>query len=518
MLDGTFRVSLDSSHLPLLNAKTYDVLVKANLGPGTHEGAHTATAKNTLTQAAGTERSVTQGSSHTVAGSGNLRSSLDHTDYQRGFLNVNADGGYAPTHGTTVGDTTEVKRTLTVSGDRDRFSYPVSFDILTTRQDADHPVVRVPTLPIEPHHQSVRHVETGGGHVTVDVGRTETPTDAPPRQVTVDHLPDHHLVDHVGDEDAYRDHARQAVESAFTTRHDKGSSPLPVHVPALDDLLDPLATQSQLRASVSASHGGWTNTADQHVGSGRNRDTAGLSQRTHLHHLTYRETLAGDGKLDVETRTETSVKVQDKAAATGKGGLGGDFGRFPGTPEDPHASTYQLRGGVRGKGSYGGSSTDAVKHSFTTNRKTSQGGPWHVYEGDARITLQGKVTSSTGDVTYGEPVTHDHRVRVLLSDADVRALAQGAHPHQATSTVTGTHSGSDTHSGTDSDTTQQPPRRSVPLESGVSGGSRIEIPSTDEILREIDRQIRSGSLPRATWRPATVWAKSRCRHCRSRIW
>jgi hypothetical protein len=507
LVDGTFKISLDSSHLPGLNAKTHDILVRANLGDGAHQGAHPATAKNSLTQSAGSERSVSQGSSHTVAGSGNLRSSLDHADFQRGFFNVNADGGYAPTHGTTIGDTTEVKRTLTVDGDRDRYSYPVSFDVLTVRQDPDHPVLRVPTLPTEAHHQQVRHVDTGGGHVTVDVGRTETPATPPPRQVTVDRLPDHHLVEHVGDEDAYRDHARQAIENAFNSRHDNGHSPLPVHIPSLDDLVNPLAGQAHLRANVSASHGGWANTADQHVGSGRNRDTAGLSQRTQLHNLTYRETLSGDGKLDVETKTETSVKVQDSTAITGKGGVGGDFGRFPGTPHDPHASTYQLRGGAKGKGSYGHSGADAVKHTFTTSRKTSQNGPWHVYEGDARITLQGRVTGSTGETTYGDPVSHDHRVRILLSDDDVRAMTQP--PRPATDTGTGastgtgirtdTGTGTGPRTGTDTGTgastgAVQPPRRSVPLENGVSGGSRIEIPSTDEILKEIDRQIRGGSV------------------------
>ncbi|MYU08039.1 hypothetical protein GTY81_30045 [Streptomyces sp. SID8366] len=465
LLDGTYRITLKSPHLPGRSGTTHEVLIKAEPGKGDHLGSGKSTTKAAHARTTGADKSVTRSAKHVVNLAGNVRSSLDHPDVTRGFTIGSLDiTAHNPSHGLTMGTETEVKRQFSLEADTDTYGHPVTYHVMIGVEDPKQPTTHLSTIAPSPHLQHIKQVQPGG-HLTVEVARPREGNDSPPPASIpkVEVLPQRHAVRHVTASDAFRDTARQSLTSAFQK---KSAAAAHARVPELKDALDGLTDEDHLRSLVSASHGGWANSGDEQVGSGRNRDTVGLSTRTELSNLRFRETLPGEGKLEIETKSSVSTAVADKNTRAFKAGLGFDAARFP-SKDSPDAS-LQVRGGVKGKGGAGQNSGENIKQKMTTSRKAAYKGTWHLYEADADVTVQGRVTDAKGQITLGDPQHSGHRVLVLLSDDDVRRL------------------GADTSKAPDTTGTRQAPL----LAEGLLGGGTAEIPRSDEILGEIDRQIR----------------------------
>ncbi|MEW2168296.1 hypothetical protein AB0912_35685 [Streptomyces sp. NPDC007084] len=307
---------------------------------------------------------------------------------------------------------------------------------------------------------------------------------AAPRFLRPARLPQLHAVAHVADETGFRRQAETALREAYGSRTPDSEPPA---VPDLGDAVNSLAGQAQLRGLVSASHAGWANTLDQHVGDGRAPDTVGLSVRTRLTDLTYQETLTGDSTLDLEVKASGSTTLTDQSSWALKGGIGPDFGWFPETPAGELTTNYQLRGGVKGKlgGQWDGA--DTLKQQLSTTRNVSHTGTWHVYRATAELSVAGRVTDASGVPHVGRPVRRDHEVLVLLSDEDVARLHAGAPPRRGAARTAAT---TDSPNTTDSAGGSPAPLRATLLDQGVSGGALVEIPDTDPILRAIDHQLR----------------------------
>ncbi|TDT97834.1 hypothetical protein EDD99_6027 [Streptomyces sp. 846.5] len=464
LLDGDYTISLDTSHLPGFPSRTYDITVHAELdhAHAAHLGNSPSTGKAGLGLKTGSDRQIGHGGKHTVSLAGNLRSSLNPPDTGRAFLNANADGSYSSTHQVSTGADSEVKREFTLESPADSFSYPVSYQVRIGPQGGTH----APTT-VHP---------ANGRHLVAEVRPPANPDTPPPTHLPLTELPPAHLVSHVGNEDAFRQQAQTALTSAYQAKG--GSRP-----PGLSTALDSLTGPHQLRGQVSASHNSWSNTGTEHVGSGRNPDAVGLSTRTTLSDFTYRETLPGQGKLSVEVTSGSSTTVVDKWSGGIKGGLGPDFVRYPENPQGLHESTYQVRGGFKGKLSLGRDGNDSVKTQVSTSHKTTTPqGTWHVYEANARVTTTGRVVDANGATHYGRPQQSDHPVLVLLSDEDVRQLtAPGPDPQPHP------------------DPAAPPHLWAHLLDQGLPAGTVVNFHNTDGILHEIDAQLRgpqpNGEVP-----------------------
>nr|WP_145489527.1 MULTISPECIES: hypothetical protein [Streptomyces] len=466
LLDGTYRFTLKGPHLPGRSGTTHEILIKAEPGKGDHLGSGKSTTKAVNTRTTGADKSVTRSTKHVVNLAGNVRSSLDHPDVTRGFTIGSLDiTAHNPSHGLTMGTETEVKRQFSLEADTDTYGHPVTYHVMVGVEDPKQPTTHLSTIAPSPHMQHITQVRPDG-HLTVEVARRPegTAENPPPRTIPkVEVLPQRHAIRHVTASDDFRDTAQQSLTSAFQK---KSAASALARVPELKDALDGLTDEDHLRSLVSASHGGWANSGDEQVGSGRNRDTVGLSTRTRLSNLHFRETLPGEGKLEIETKSSVSTQVADKNTRAFKAGVGFDAGRFP-SKDSPDAA-LQVRGGFKGKGGAGQNSGENIKQKMTTSRKAAYKGTWHVYEADADVTVQGRVTDAKGNTTLGDPQHSKHRVLVLLSDDDVRRL------------------GEDASKAPDTTGTRQAPL----LAEGLLGGATAEIPRSDEILGEIDRQIR----------------------------
>lgn len=434
--------------------------MKAEPGPGEHVGSETSTTKNSTSRTVGGDLGVIGGGKHTLSGAGNVRTSANPTDTTRAFVNVGVDGSYGRTHQTTTASSTETKHEFSLEGSAERFGYPVTYHVMIGRQDADHPTTVLNTGPDSPHADRTATVEPHGGQLIVaQHPPAPAPDTPPPRNPALVRLPQAHFIGGV-DGPSFRTTADQALGSAFGKGGVHGK---PSDVPGL---LDVLGSADQLRGAVSASHNGWANTGDEHVGGTLDQHTAGLSTRARLSDFQYQETLSGEGKLTIESTSKTSTTVDDKWSGGVKGSAGPDVGRFPEAPTGVFESSYQIRGGAKIKGGYGPSGGDSVKHEMSTVRTlATPKGTWHVYQAKADITTVGRVTDTKGHTTYGDPQRTEHTVHVLLSDSDVRALADGTEPPPAE------------------------PRTAPLLDQGVSGGAFVHILSSDEILAEIDRQL-----------------------------
>ncbi|MER5657477.1 hypothetical protein ABT076_31165 [Streptomyces sp. NPDC002131] len=472
LLDGTFRITLDASHLPGLPGRTYEVVIRANTGTGAHEGAVRSTAKNTVTRGHASDKGVTRGSKHTGGVSGNVRRALNPADTVRAFGLGGADGSYGPARQTVAGTETQVKRGFQHKGQADAFRYPVTYSVMIGPHREGEPPGALPAdRPADggaPH--PVREVVPADGEpLRVEVRRPEV--SAAPRYLRPARLPQLHAVAHVADEAGFQRQAETALRGAYASRTTDSEPPA---VPDLGEAVRSLSGQAQLRGLVSASHAGWANTLDQHVGDGRDPDTVGLSVRTRLTDLTYQETLSGDATLDLEVKASGSTTVTDQTSWALKGNLGPDFGSFPETAAGELTTGYQLRGGFKGKlgGQWDGA--DTLKQQTSTTRKVSHTGTWHVYRATAELSVAGRITDAAGVPHVGRAVRRDHEVLVLLSDEDVARLHAGPPAPDA--------------AGRAEDAPA--PLRATLLDQGVSGGALVEIPDTDPVLRAIDHQLR----------------------------
>lgn len=473
LLDGTFRITLDASHLPGLPGRTYEVVIRANTGAGAHDGAVRSTAKNTVTRGHASDKGVTRGSKHTGGVSGNVRSALNPADTVRAFALGGADGSYGPSRQTVAGSETQVKRGFQHKGQADAFSFPVAYSVMIGPHREGEPPGALPADRSAdgraPH--PVREIAPAAGEpLRVEVRRPEVSA-APPRFLRPARLPQLHAVAHVADESRFRQQAETALRGAYASRTTDSEPPA---VPDLGEAVHALSGQAQLRGLVSASHAGWANTLDQHVGDGRDPDTVGLSVRTRLSDLTYQETLTGDATLDLEVKASGSTTLTDQTSWSLKGGLGPDFGSFPETATGELTTGYQLRGGFKGKAGGQWDGADTLKQQTSTTRKVSHTGTWHVYRATAEMSVVGRVTDPGGVPRAGQPVRRDHDVLVLLSDEDVARL----------------HAGPPARDGADG---TPAPLRATLLDQGVSGAALVEIPDTDPVLRAIDRQLRGGA-------------------------
>ncbi|MGW2252590.1 WXG100-like domain-containing protein [Kitasatospora sp. NPDC001660] len=473
LLDGRFRITLDASHLPGIDAKTFEILVKADLGPGGHVGSQTSTTKNSISLTSGGDLVVTDGGKHAVTGSGNVRSSLNPPDTTRAFVNGNLEGSSSKSHVTTTAAATETKHEFSLKSSADKFGYPVTYHVMVGRENSEHPTTVLDTGAGSAHAGQTRTFQPHDGQLVVEQHQPASPSDTPPPQhLATPRLPQASFIRHVDDQQAFRESAEKALNSAFDQW-------LLGHTPDLSKALDVLGGPNQLRGAVTSSHGGWSNSGEEQVGRGIRQGAAGLSTRTQMTDFHYLETLPGEGKLTIESTSKTSTAVEDKWTRAGKGGVGPDFGRFPENPTNQHQSSYQVRGGFKVKGGATVTGGDAVKNEMSTTRTlATPKGTWHVYQAHARITTVGRVTDNSGKTYYGEPQQSEHIVHVLLSDGDVRAL--GGH----------------TEAPEPSD-----PRTAPLLDHGISGGASVHVPSSDEILGEIDRQLRgprpAGEVPTA---------------------
>ncbi|MFE4627275.1 WXG100-like domain-containing protein [Streptomyces mirabilis] len=470
LLDGTYRITLKSPHLPLRDGTVHEILIKAAPAKGDHVGSGKSTTKAVTTRTTGTDKTVTRSTKHVVSLAGNVRSSLDHPNVTHGFgigsLDITA---HNPSHGLTMGAETEVKRQFSLKADTDTYAHPVTYHVMIGVADPKQPTTHLSTDAPSPQMQHIQQVRPDG-HLIVKVARTpqSTGTSTPPPAIPeMDVLPQRHAIRHVTDSEDFRDKAQQSLYSAFQK---KSLTP----IPELKEALDGITDEDHLRSMVSASHGGWANSGDEQVGSGRNRDTIGLSTRTHLSNFRFHETLPGEGKLEIETKSSVSTAVADKTTRAFKVALGFDARRFP-SKHSPDAS-LQVRGGLKGKGGASHNSGENVKQKMTTSRKAVYKGTWHVYEADADVIVQGRVTDAKGNVVLGDPQTSRHRVVVLLSDDDIRKLGTDATANTTTPAPAGT-------------------RQAPLLTSRLLGGATAAIPKSDEILREIDRQIRKLDTP-----------------------
>ncbi|MFF7189960.1 hypothetical protein ACFZAR_33075 [Streptomyces sp. NPDC008222] len=468
LLDGTYRITLKGSHLPLVDGRTHEILIKAEPSKGDYVRSGKLTTKDVTTRTTGADKSVTRSAKHVVNPAGNVRSSLDHPDVTRGFgigsLDVTA---HNPSHGLTIGTEIEVKRQFSLEADTDVYAHPVTYHVMVGVEDPKQPTTHLSTDAPSPQMQHIQQVKPDG-RLTVEVARKPETTDAtPPAIPKLDVLPQRHAICHVTGSDDFRDQAKRSLTSAFEKKSEASS-------PDLKEALDGMTDEDHLRSLVSASHGGWANSGDEQVGSGRNRDTVGLSTRTRLSNFRFHETLPGEGKLEIETKSSGSTAVADKTSRAFNAGLGFDAGRFP-SKNSPDAS-LQVRGGFKGNGGADYNSSENVKQKMTTSRKAEYKGTWHVYEADADITVQGRITDAKGNVTLGYPGTSMHRVVVLLSDDDVRKLGADGTSNTTAPAPSGT-------------------RQAPLLTSGLLGGATADIPRSDEILGEIDRQIRKLDTP-----------------------
>ncbi|MFF2141670.1 hypothetical protein [Kitasatospora sp. NPDC058190] len=473
LIDGKFRITLDGSHLPGIDAKTFEILVKADLGPGEHAGSQTSTTKNSISLTSGGDLVVTAGGKHAVTGSGNVRSSLNPPDTTRAFVSGNLEGSSSKSHVTTTAAATETKHEFSLKSSADQFGYPVTYHVLVGRENSVHPTTVLDTGAGSAHAGQTRTFQPHSGQLVVEQHRPATPADTPPPEhLAIPRLPQANFIRHVDDQQAFRESAEKALNSAFDQWH-LGRTP------DLSKVVDLLGGPDQLRGAVTSSHGGWSNSGEEQVGWGIRQGAAGLSTRTQMTDFHYLETLPGEGKLTIESTSKTSTAVEDKWTRAGKGGVGPDFGKFPENPTNEHQSSYQIRGGFKVKGGATVTGGDAVKNEMSTTRTlATPKGTWHVYQAHARITTVGRVTDNSGKTYYGEPQQSEHIVHVLLSDGDVRAL--GGH----------------TEAPEPSD-----PRTAPLLDHGISGGASVHVPSSDEILGEIDRQLHgprpAGEVPTA---------------------
>ncbi|MBK6014470.1 hypothetical protein [Streptomyces sp. MBT53] len=494
LLDGTFRITLDTSHLPGLPGRTYEVVVRADIGAGHHDGAATGTAKDTVARAHATDKAVTRGGKHTLGVSGNLRRALNPPDTVRAFGNAGVDLSYGPSRQTVASGETQAKRTFQHKGPADAFSYPMTYRVLVAPHREGNPPG---TLPAERPADgrgadTVREVVLGAeDRLRVEVRQAERSASAP-RHLRPARLPQAHAVTRVTDEAAFQRQARDALEAAYRSREPDVEPP---RVPELDEAVTALAGRAQLPGLVSASHAGWANTLDRHVDDGRAPDTVGLSVRTRLIDLHYAETLTGDSTLDLELKASGATTVADQTSTSVKGSLGPDFGLFPETATGALTTTFQVRGGGKGKAGGQWDAADTLKQQTATTRKAGHTGTWHVYRATAEVSVAGRLTEGSGASHVGRPIRHHHDFYVLLSDEDVTRL----------------------HAEALTDPAVLPPeRRATLLDQGISGGALVEIPGTDPVLQEIDRQLRgpdAGIVPVAalpfadTYSPDTLAAR-----------
>ncbi|MFJ9900775.1 hypothetical protein ACIQPR_46375 [Streptomyces sp. NPDC091280] len=493
LLDGTFRITLDASHLPGLPGRTYEVVVAADTGAGRYDGAVAATAKDSVARGHASDTGVTRGGKHTLGAAGALRAALNPRDSVRAFGLGGVDGSYAPSRQAVASSETRAKRAFQHKGQTDAFSYAVTYRVLVGPHRAGDPPG---TLPAGGHAtgagpEHVREVRVGDAdRLRVEIRRREISASAPAHLRSA-RLPQLHSVTRVSDEAGFRRQARTALRQTFESRSPATDGE--PHVPELDTAVEELAGRTQLPGLVSASHSGWANTLDRHVGDGRAPDTVGLSVRTRLSDLTYQETLSGDGTLELELTASGATTLADQTSWSLKGSIGPDFGRFPETPTGALTTGYQLRGGGKAKAGGQWDDVDTVKQQTSTTRKTGRTGTWHVYRATAEVSVAGRVTDASGASHVGRPVRRDHEVFVLLSDEDVTRPASDGQRDDAPPTL-----------------------RATLLDQGVSGGVMVELPDTDPVLREIDRQLRGpndetvpvAALPFAdTYSPDTLAAR-----------
>ncbi|MEU5095068.1 hypothetical protein [Streptomyces sp. NPDC020996] len=463
LLDGAFRITLDAPHSPVLPGRGYEVVIRADLGAGRHEGAPAATAKSTVTRGHVSEKAVTRGGKHTLSANGTFRRTLNPVDTVRVFGGGGADGSYSPSRQTVASAETQVQRAFQHKGRADAFSYPVTYRVeVGPHRPGDTPGARPAGSGAR---TATEVVPADGDRLRVEVRRSQDDPSAP-RYLRPGRLPQLHSVAHVTDEALFRNQAHAALRSAYESR-DPGSEP--PRVPDLDEAVDALAGRAQLHGLVSASHSGWANTLDRHVGDGGERDTVGLSVRTRLGGLTYQETLAGDGTLELELKASGATTLADQTSWSAKGNLNADLGRFPETVTGALTTSYQVRGGPKVKLGGQRDDTETVKGQTGTARKVSHTGTWHVYRATAEISVAGRITRPDGEPHTGRPLRRDHEVFVLLSDEDVKR------PHTASG----------------GPTAATPPKlRATMLDQGISGGVLVDFPDSDLVLRAIDRQLR----------------------------
>ncbi|ALV31356.1 hypothetical protein [Streptomyces sp. CdTB01] len=468
LLDGTFRITLDASHLPGLPGRAYEVVVRADIGTGRHEGAAATTVKSTVARGHASEKGVTRGGKHTLGVSGNVRSALNPQDSVRAFGLAGVDGSYAPSRQTVAVGETQTKRTFQHKGPVDAFSYPVGYRVLVASHREGDPPSALPARSVADGGASgtVRDVVLAeGDRLHVEVRRPEVSASAPP-YLRPGRLPQLHSVTHVGDEAGFRRQAVTALRNAYDSRRADSEPP---RVPELDEAVDALTGRAQLPGLVSASQAGWVNTLDRHVGDGRDPDTVGLSVRTRLTDLTYEETLSGDGTLDLELKASAATTLGDQTSWSLKGNLGPDFGRFPETATGALTTSYQLRGGVKAKLGGQWDDTDTVKQQTTASRTAGHTGTWHVYRATAEVSVVGRITDATGAPHLGRALRRDHEILVLLSEEDA-ALLRAADAAVATA--------------------RPPELRATLLDQNISGGVLVDLPDTDAVLREIHEQVR----------------------------
>ncbi|MFJ8159151.1 hypothetical protein, partial [Streptomyces sp. NPDC094468] len=487
LLNGSYRIALKSGHLPLRYGQTHEIFIKAELSPGTYTHSEIASTSVATGKITGTDNTVARNRSHVISLIGSARSSQDRADVTRGFGNGNLDITVSsPSLGLAIGVQTEVRRQFTVTNDVDIYAVPVTYHVTTRLQEKL--ATRSTTDASTADSSLTTKQVVPNGHLTAAIARASASArNAPPPTITIlDALPRRHAISGFADSERFRDAARQSLITAF--EKDRESTirgfgrTVSGSIPDMREALDFIADEERLRTLISASQGGWATTGGEQVGTGRTRDTIGLSLRTHLGTLRFRETVPGNAELKIRNTISGSIKLSETASRGLTGGLGFDAGRFPN--KDSPAPFLQISGGFKGKAGIGYNNNTNYAQKTTDSREVVYKGTWHIYEVDADITIQGHITNAAGKVTFGLPQNSSHQVLLVLSDDDVRSLGSN---EATTSALPGG-------------------RQARLLSTGLLGGAVADIPSSDEILTEIDRQIRGNSTFAAVPEAALAFA------------
>ncbi|MFJ6837883.1 hypothetical protein [Streptomyces sp. NPDC091209] len=459
LLDGTYGFGLDTP----TGRRTATVRIWTELMQGTHEDVVRSTAEHTVTMNVTNEHKLLNEPKHEVNVGPGFRRALNEPDTTR----ANPSGG-AGIAGALVGvdianTETHVSRGFVHNGTADVFGYEVTHHYsITLHEKGSAPDPAAWDSTPDP---GVTVRPAGDARLRVDLRRPEVlPAPPSPR---FDHLPTMHAITHVTDADGFRGQVRGALDHAYADfGRGRVDQALRLEGPDLGEAVRALTGETQLRGLLSASHSGWINTLDQHIGTGRNRKTVGVAVRTGpFRDWTFRQTYT-DITQQLKVRSTTATTAGDQKSYWLNGSLGVEFSDNPSTPAGELTTSHQERGGVKGKVGHHGEWNDMLTQETTTARTVSQTGIGHLYEATVDADVVGRITDADGTPHIGPSVPHTYKVLVMLSDEDVTRSLVTQRPHDIPEKLQATL-----------------------LDKGITGGTVVRILDTDPILRDIHRQL-----------------------------
>ncbi|MER6538112.1 protein-glutamine glutaminase family protein [Streptomyces sp900105755] len=444
LLDRTYSFGLDTPA-----GRTATVRVWTEIGEARHEGAAQSTAQSTITMNVTNQHKLLHERKHEITGSGAFRRALNPPDTVRFTPGVGGAAAFAPVSVDHADTETQVARGFVYRGTADMFGYQVTHNFsITLHEKGSRPEESKPSThggrPVQPENDA---------RLRVEVRRPDIlPAPPSPR---FDRLPSMHAITLVFGADEFREQVEGALEHAHTESPDLGEA------------VRALTGETQLRGLISASHSGWVNSLDQHIGTGRNPKSVGVAVRTGpFRDWTFRQTYT-DVTQQLKVRSTTSTTAGDQRSHWFNGNVSAEFFYNPSTHKGELVNSHQERFSVRAKAGHHGESNDMLTHETSTTRTVSHTGTGHLYEATVDVIVVGRVTDPDGTPHIGPPIPHTYKVLVLLSDHDVIRGPADARPD-----------------GSPEQRLQAPL-----LNQGITGGTVVRILDTDPILRDIHRQL-----------------------------